>query len=244
MKLIRFLWVGLFLQCGIVLSNPFESGEWDPYRLKNHAHVLSFSTDRLMLRPVTSENFQHLFEEGKKLFSQDQVLAYWGGSRTDTEENTTKWEVFLKRCLHRQEAGLLSWKAVYLKETKTFLGFVGGNRYVDARDTHTSYDGAIEIAYAFDPGSWGKGYATEALRGFLSFDVNRLENYSYVFATVHPENTPSIKVLKEKAGLHAWALDQDIPDFLKRENRQFYKIDKDELLSKKLPRVKAVSFRV
>lgn len=226
-RIFKLLALGLFLHCGLVLSSSFDAKEWDSYRLSSpHQSVQKLETLRLVGKPVTDKTFDLLFEAGKDIFSQTAVLEYWGGSRADTEESTQKWKNFLNRCKNRTENNLLSWRGFYLNEpSDKFVGFVGANRY---QDSGHPFDGAIEIAYAFDSSSWGKGYATEALNCLITSDIGRLENYKYIFATVHPENHPSIKLAK-KIGLKEWALDQsspELPDYLKRENRRFYKMEK------------------
>lgn len=55
---------------------------------------------------------------------------------------------------------------------------------------------AVEINYMFDPTVWGKGYATEAARTFLSvgFDGHALDR---MVATTNPDNGASAHVLRK-----------------------------------------------
>ena len=57
--------------------------------------------------------------------------------------------------------------------------------------------GRIEVGYWIEPGSWGRGYATEALSGLLS--LARLAGHSKVFSRHASDNPASGRVLR-KAG--------------------------------------------
>jgi ribosomal-protein-alanine N-acetyltransferase len=56
-----------------------------------------------------------------------------------------------------------------------------------------------EIGYMFHPSYWGKGYATEALEGFIKNYFEILPNEEYVIAMTDASNMGSRKVL-EKVG--------------------------------------------
>jgi [ribosomal protein S5]-alanine N-acetyltransferase len=56
-------------------------------------------------------------------------------------------------------------------------------------------DRRAEVGYDLHPGFWGHGYMSEALRaaihyGFTTMDLHRIA------AVVHPENTPSVRLLQ------------------------------------------------
>jgi len=57
-------------------------------------------------------------------------------------------------------------------------------------------DGRVELLYAYDPSSWGKGYATEAGEAVLTY---ARENFSLtkVIAMSYPQNVGSISVIKK-----------------------------------------------
>lgn len=59
----------------------------------------------------------------------------------------------------------------------------------------------LEASYAFDPGAWGKGYATELVQYSLAHAFGVL-NAAEVHAFAKPENEASIRVL-QKSGFKA-----------------------------------------
>lgn len=76
-----------------------------------------------------------------------------------------------------------------------------GNRYVGhaAIRPRPERKQDWEISYMLVPTAWGKGYATEIARSLIDFGFNELQQRE-VFATIAPENTASIAVVK-KAGM-------------------------------------------
>jgi [ribosomal protein S5]-alanine N-acetyltransferase len=56
-----------------------------------------------------------------------------------------------------------------------------------------------EIGYLINPKFWGKGFATEAARLLIGYGFKQL-SFHRIYATCHPENAASTKVL-EKAGM-------------------------------------------
>ncbi|MEI8321144.1 MAG: GNAT family N-acetyltransferase [Alphaproteobacteria bacterium] len=229
MRSLTILWLAFVAP--LVVFASFDGADWDAYRLKNPEKSFQpFTTDRLTAKPATAENFEALFEAGKTVFSQPQVLEYWAGSRTDTPETTERWRVFLGRAQKRCEANLLSWRGCYLTaEPETFVGFVGAHRYQDAGNP---YDGTVEAAVVFDSNHWKKGYAMESLQGFAKNDLMRLENYQYIFIPTHAANENSLK-LGQKFGTKPWILDLTdplVPSHLKRENRTFWRVEKEAIV--------------
>ena len=57
----------------------------------------------------------------------------------------------------------------------------------------------IDLAYHFVPGSWGKGYATEAVTAVLAHALGQL-GLDGVMAVAMPDNVGSWRVM-EKAGM-------------------------------------------
>lgn len=75
-------------------------------------------------------------------------------------------------------------------------GDLAGSVGVEAGET-----GAFELGYWLEAGSWGKGYATEAVRGVLAFAFDGLAK-AYVRSSYFTDNRASARVLG-KAGFLA-----------------------------------------
>ena len=85
--------------------------------------------------------------------------------------------------------------AVDLKGKDRFIGVCG----VEI-DTDTSAGSGIgEVGFRFFPDIWGQGYATEALKGLISFSFDELGLHR-IWAGCVKENVASARVL-EKAGM-------------------------------------------
>ena len=65
----------------------------------------------------------------------------------------------------------------------------------------------IELGYVISPAHWGKGYATEMLRGAVADLFSR--GYQEVVAGAFEENKASMRVM-EKAGMTRITLEEDI----------------------------------
>jgi RimJ/RimL family protein N-acetyltransferase len=76
--------------------------------------------------------------------------------------------------------------ALVLKQSGAVIGFCG--------IVHPGGQPDAEIKYALVRAHWGKGLATEAVRGMLAYAVERLDLHR-VIATTAPENEASQRVL-------------------------------------------------
>lgn len=85
--------------------------------------------------------------------------------------------------------------AVELKQTSTFIGFVG---LVNV-PFETHFTPALEMGWRISADHWNKGFATEAARAILDYGQNLLKLKNIVSFTV-PHNIPSRRVM-EKIGL-------------------------------------------
>lgn len=82
-------------------------------------------------------------------------------------------------------------------------------------------DGRVEIGYAIRPDHWGKGYATQMLRGAVEDLFCR--GYREVVAGAFEENKASIRVMV-KAGMSKIALEEDIDYRGKRHHCMYYSV--------------------
>lgn len=83
--------------------------------------------------------------------------------------------------------------ALVLKHSGAVVGFCG--------IVHPGGQPEAEIKYALLRAHWGKGLATEAVRGMLAYAVERLD-LSRVIATTAPENEASERVLLKTGMSH------------------------------------------
>jgi len=137
-------------------------------------------TGRLVIRRLRHDDFDDFFA----LCGDPVAMRYMGDGQPLTGEQTQKWiEVSLANYAER------GWGCfgVTTHHSDRLIGFCGFARPSDAPDV-------IELIYAFLPGEWGKGYATEAARavidvGFRQCGMTRIE------ATVNTANDASKRVL-------------------------------------------------
>lgn len=234
-------------------ENPFLDVKWDQHRLINPNIVsqLECHTARLKGVPVSLE-LDNSLKYAEQLFKDSRVLYFmnedntpseelrWGGFRSDTEENYAKLDAFFKRLQQRVEANLLPW-CIFENLNGDFIGFIGAYFHPNEDNFDQQYEGAIELVWVINPGeatdaeitpNWGKGYATEALEGYINTYISQLCDYNYLWVNVHPKNFASAQVAK-KLGMSLWDFEHkepsERPTYLRKANRIFFKIDKNRL---------------
>jgi ribosomal-protein-alanine N-acetyltransferase len=143
------------------------------------------TTARLTLRKMSLRDLQDVFAYGR----DPEVSKYtlWDAHRTVDEAR-----LYLNDVVSAQQQGLPHPWGIVEQATKKVIGTIG---YGDVKAEH----GRCEVGYVLARPSWGKGYATEALRevllfGFDEMQMNRIE------ARCFEANTASARVL-EKAGM-------------------------------------------
>jgi ribosomal-protein-alanine N-acetyltransferase len=145
------------------------------------AHVLT--TGRLVLRPVTAHDHAALLAhwtapdvrrflfDGAVLFPAEVTEAIEASTRSFAAAGYGLW-------LIRERGG-------------ASLAGTAGLRPLE--------DIGLEILYSLDPGSWGKGYATEAARAVIEHALGPL-GVPEVLAEVDEGNTASVAVI-ERLGM-------------------------------------------
>ena len=149
------------------------------------ANFKELQSDRLLLRQITSQDSEALFE----IYSNKEVMLYFDDrgafeSLSEAEDMAKGYENGIK---NRAE---IRW-GIVLKETGKLIGTCGFHAISD-------YDKRVEVGYDLNREYWGQKIMTEALSLIISFafevsDVNRIE------AFVEPPNTGS-RTLLEKLG--------------------------------------------
>ena len=150
-------------------------------------------TDRLILRKPIPADFGRFWA----MVNDPVAKQYTGGITQLTYEQ--RFARFEEECaceLSSQNAEF----AVIEKERGRYLGYCGF-RYSQSLS-------ANEFLYGYCRDSWGKGYATEAAASVLQYLFHTYLHDLYV-ATVHPENTASINVLRKVGFTEAGCIQLD-----------------------------------
>lgn len=116
-------------------------------------------------------------------------MRYIGDGSTWSPERID--DVF-ERQLHHWQDHLFGWRAVLLRETGEWAGFVGLN-HVGPEATEVTGD-EVEIGWWLRPGMWGRGIATEAAvalrdEGFERAGLDR------IIGRYQPDNVASGRIM-------------------------------------------------
>ncbi|KPM41000.1 hypothetical protein AK830_g5531 [Neonectria ditissima] len=174
------------------------------FPLPPNEHRQPWKTERLTMRPLTDDDIKGL----QRLRSQPEVMVRSVQGRPDNTIEETRDSLALR--LPPQDVQRYEW-AICLTETREMIG-LGGN------GTRDGEQGWPVMGYSLVKEHWGKGYATEFLKGFLSawwalpreeieikVDKNTVSGNGDVkeeciSATTEPDNPASQNVMR-KAGL-------------------------------------------
>jgi [ribosomal protein S5]-alanine N-acetyltransferase len=149
------------------------------------ANLPSIETDRLLLRKITLNDANDMFEYA----SDPQVSEYTMWSTHSSLEETKYFLKSLLKMYKRRE--LVDWGIVH-KAEKKLIGTCG---YVEWSMTHSRG----EIGYVLDRKYWNQGYMSEAVNAIMEFGfremlLNRIE------AKCEVNNIGSARVM-EKVGM-------------------------------------------
>jgi len=137
------------------------------------------TTDRLELIRFSEANV----EEYIKVMTQPMVSRYLGNGADMTKE-------VVENLVGQFEADWDKGYGVFAVKEKAsgqVMGHCGIRPLPDER---------IELLYAYDPSSWGKGYATEAGKAMLAYGKEHF-GLTELIGISYPENQGSIGVLKK-----------------------------------------------
>jgi RimJ/RimL family protein N-acetyltransferase len=138
-------------------------------------------TDRLLLRPPTMEDLDFLTE----LFARPELVAHRPVPRPDSPEESAAR--LAKDMAHWKQHSFGRFAVIANGELIGFGGVTVSNEFE-----------GLNLSYHLDPRSWGHGYATELVRGILSFAVEEL-GARRIIGLVRQANPASRRVL-EKCG--------------------------------------------
>jgi RimJ/RimL family protein N-acetyltransferase len=139
-----------------------------------------FETERLRFRPFTPDDV----DAGYALWSDPDVGRYTGGPHVSHEQTRA---LIAAHARNQDRHGFSVW-AVEDRETGELIGEVGLQPLEGSGPE-------IEIGWAFAPGAWGHGYATEAAQAWLDLAFGTL-GLDEVIAVIRPENEASHRVAR------------------------------------------------
>jgi len=139
-------------------------------------------TDRLILRPLDKKDVAAIFA----MRSDAEVMRFI--REPQNRDESANW---VKLVSSRWKSDHIGFCAVVEKQTGRLIGWCGLWRLEETDE--------LEIGYAIARDAWGKGFATEAARGFLRYAFEQLKSDKIV-AVAEPENASSRRVM-EKIGM-------------------------------------------
>ena len=143
-----------------------------------------FETERLVLRQITMENVDFLYE----LYTSGDVLRYFGMSPIESKDVAVSMVENYEN--HLKSGGPMRW-AIVEKDSNKMIGTCGFHGISKAYKR-------CEIGYDLSPEYWGKGIMGEALSPLLGFLFSE-KGMNRVGAVIVPYNKASSRVV-EKLG--------------------------------------------
>lgn len=140
---------------------------------------------------LTLRDFEPSDESALHAFASDPTVTRYTAWGPNTEADT---QAFLAGVLEQARSDTRDCFSLAVVETAT--GRLVGSAEVSVESTEHARG---ELGFMFDPSCWGRGFATEATRGLMSFGFDELGLHR-IAATCHPDNVASSRVL-EKAGM-------------------------------------------
>ena len=143
-----------------------------------------FETDRLLVRKLTADDVDVMFE----VYGDADAMRWVDDGQPIPRADCDRWVEVTERNYASRGYGM---SVLVLRETGAVIGFCGL--------VHPGGQPEVEIKYALLRAHWGRGLATEAVRGTLAYGA-RTFGMTEVIATVAPGNLASQRVLR-KAGM-------------------------------------------
>lgn len=138
-------------------------------------------TERLWLREIDESDAGTIV----RLRSDPKVYCYFSSPHKLTEDEHRKW--YLENYV--ENAGRTDWIALD-DESGHIVGVFGAELENGCDQCYN-----VELSYMINPDDYGKGYASEAIRGIMQYCALNFPVGSF-FAKVHIENKKSICFIK------------------------------------------------
>ncbi|NNE43879.1 MAG: GNAT family N-acetyltransferase [Gemmatimonadetes bacterium] len=143
-----------------------------------------YETERLTVRHIVDDDVDAM----QAVYGDAEGMRWVDDGDTMGHAGCAEWIRITHRNYRERGYGM---SAVVLKETGDVVGFCGV--------VHPGGQPEPEIKYAFLRAWWGRGLATETVRGMIDYARNR-HGIRRIIATTYPQNYPSHNVLR-KAGM-------------------------------------------
>ena len=173
----------------------------------------NLETQRLVLRPLTCEDFAAIYP----IYKNSEVMRYIDKGVRTKEEVLVELNGYIK---HWEEYGFGP-LAVIHKESGKLIGRSG--LYLSDRSPFA------QLGYVLDLSYQGQGLGTEVAKASLAYGFKELE-LEQIVAFVMPENLRSHQILSEKLGMHCITENFNYSD----RKYAFYSISRAEYLAQVL----------
>lgn len=164
-----------------------EDTYWDEYYIAKHLNrnlwqPPTITTDRLLLRPITTKDAEAIFNYAKN----PEVSKYTLWSPHLNLQETKKWiRSYVKQKYQTQE--FEPWGITHKETPNLVIGTIGCTYRTAERNM-------VEMGFALSPEYWNKGYVTEAGKAVIDFLFTNT-NIQKIYARAKAENITSQKVL-------------------------------------------------
>ena len=142
---------------------------------------MNIKTDRLFIRPIKLDDKELIFE-----YRSDSITNKYQGWIPESIDDVIE---FIGKVAKKVNLPNTWFQLVILeKETNTLIGDIGIH-FLDMENMQT------EIGCTLNKNFQAKGYATEALRGVITYLFNNLQKHR-ITTSIDPSNTNSIKLVE------------------------------------------------
>ena len=148
--------------------------------------ISTIETDRLILREILPADKAEMFE----LDSNAEVHKYLGNTPVKDIEQVREVIQFIRQQYIHNDIGRF---AVIEKSSNKFIGWCGLKLFTETVNNHSNF---YDLGYRLIPKYWGKGYATEAAKAWLTHGFEAM-NLKEIYAMTDSRNINSNNVLKK-----------------------------------------------
>ncbi len=153
--------------------------------------MTKLTTERLMLRPYRIEDAADMHEK----FGEDEEMYRYSG--WNPYASVQEAENFIRRELSESGSRVYPW---VIERDGVIVGNTAAYEYDEEKNS-------IEVGLSIEKPSWGKGYASEALKAVLAY-LTETEGIGSITAWCAADNIGSKRAM-EKAGMVPESIEKD-----------------------------------